>query len=100
VTFLSSSSSCILTRAEWTLFQTHCYSENLAAPGIEPGTSGSAARDSDHYITEAVNSATITNENYIHKENKRIIYIGNVCCHSDQSLLPKSLNTEVHYTNI
>jgi hypothetical protein len=29
-------------------FQTHCYSENLAAPGIEHGTSGSAARKSDH----------------------------------------------------
>jgi hypothetical protein len=41
-TFLSSSSSFILTRAEWTPFQTHCYSENLLAPGIEPETSGSA----------------------------------------------------------
>jgi hypothetical protein len=38
-TFLSSGSSFILTRAEWTPFQTHCYSENLAAPEIEPGTS-------------------------------------------------------------
>jgi hypothetical protein len=38
-TFLSSSSSFILTRAEWTPFQTHCYSENLVAPGIEPVTS-------------------------------------------------------------
>jgi hypothetical protein len=47
-TFLSSSSSFILTRDEWTSFQTHCYSENLAASGIEPGTSGSAARKSDH----------------------------------------------------
>jgi hypothetical protein len=28
--FLSSSFSFILTRAEWTPFQTHCYSENLA----------------------------------------------------------------------
>jgi hypothetical protein len=27
--------------AEWTPFQTHCYSENLASPGIEP-------RNSDH----------------------------------------------------
>jgi hypothetical protein len=35
-TFISSSSSFILTRAEWTPFQTHCYYENLAAPGIEP----------------------------------------------------------------
>jgi hypothetical protein len=36
-TFLSSSSSFTLTRAEWTPFQTHCYSENLVAPGLEPG---------------------------------------------------------------
>jgi hypothetical protein len=47
-TFLPSSSSFILTRAEWTPFQTHCYPENLAAPGIESGTSGYAARKSDH----------------------------------------------------
>jgi hypothetical protein len=33
--------------AEWTLFQIH-YSENLVAPGIERGTSGSVARNSDH----------------------------------------------------
>jgi hypothetical protein len=47
-TFLSSSSSFIFTRAEWTPFQTHCYSENLVAPGIEPGTSGFIARNSDY----------------------------------------------------
>jgi hypothetical protein len=47
-TFLSSVSSCILTRAEWTPFQTQCYSENLVAPEIEHGTSGLAARNSDH----------------------------------------------------
>jgi hypothetical protein len=47
-TFLSSSSSFNLTRAEWTPFQTHCYSENLVSSGIEPGTSGSAAKNSDH----------------------------------------------------
>jgi len=29
-------------------FQTHYYSENLVAPGIEPGTSVSVARNSDH----------------------------------------------------
>jgi hypothetical protein len=34
--------------AEWTPFQTHCYSENLVAPGIELGTSGSAARNCEH----------------------------------------------------
>jgi hypothetical protein len=33
--------------AEWTPFQTH-YSENLVAPEIEPETSGSVARNSDH----------------------------------------------------
>jgi hypothetical protein len=43
LSFLSSSSSFILTRAEWNPFQTHCYSENLAALAIEPGTSGLAA---------------------------------------------------------
>jgi hypothetical protein len=43
-TFLSNRSSFILTRAEWTPIQTHCYSENLAVPGIEPGTSGLAAQ--------------------------------------------------------
>jgi hypothetical protein len=47
-TFRSSSSSFILTRAEWTPLQTHCYSENLVAPEIEPGTSVSATRNSDH----------------------------------------------------
>jgi hypothetical protein len=47
-TFLSSSSSFILTLAEWTPFQTHCCSENLVAQGIEPGTSGLAYRNSDY----------------------------------------------------
>jgi hypothetical protein len=46
--FLSSSSSFILTRAEWTPFETHCYSENPAQLVIEPGTSVSAARNCDH----------------------------------------------------
>jgi hypothetical protein len=36
------------------LFQTHYFSENLVAPGIEPGTSGSAARNSDQQTAEAV----------------------------------------------
>jgi hypothetical protein len=35
-------------KAEWTPLQTHCYTENLMALGIEPRTSGSAARNSDH----------------------------------------------------
>jgi hypothetical protein len=40
--------------AEWTPFQTHYLSEILVVPGIEPGTSGSVARNSDHWTTEAV----------------------------------------------
>jgi hypothetical protein len=32
--------------AEWTPFQTHCYSGNLVAPAIEPVTSGLAVRKS------------------------------------------------------
>jgi hypothetical protein len=34
--------------AEWTPFQTHYFSENVVAPVIEPDTSGSVARSSDH----------------------------------------------------
>jgi hypothetical protein len=41
--------------SEWTLFQTHYFSEDLVVPGIESGTSGSVARNSDHYTTEAFN---------------------------------------------
>jgi hypothetical protein len=33
---------------EWTPFQTHYFSENLVVPGIEPGTSASLAKNSDH----------------------------------------------------
>jgi hypothetical protein len=33
--------------AEVTQFQTHYFSENVIAPGIELGTSGSVARKSD-----------------------------------------------------
>jgi hypothetical protein len=33
---------------QWTPFQAHYFSENLVAPGIEPGISGSVARNSDH----------------------------------------------------
>jgi hypothetical protein len=34
--------------AEWTPFQTPCFSENLEALEIEPGTSESVAKNSDH----------------------------------------------------
>jgi hypothetical protein len=34
--------------------QTHYFSENLVVQGIELGTTGSVARNSDHYTTEAV----------------------------------------------
>jgi hypothetical protein len=33
--------------AQWTPFQTHYFSGNVVEPGIEPGTSGSVARNSD-----------------------------------------------------
>jgi hypothetical protein len=52
--FLSSSSSFMPTRAEWTPFQTHCYSENFVAPAIEPRASVLEARNSDHETTETV----------------------------------------------
>jgi hypothetical protein len=38
----------LFREAEWTPFQTHYFSENLVAQGIEPRTSGSVARNSDH----------------------------------------------------
>jgi hypothetical protein len=37
-----------------TPFQIPYFSENLVGQGIEPGTSGSVARNSDHLTTEAV----------------------------------------------
>jgi hypothetical protein len=45
--FLQVASQLYTHEAECIPFQTH-YSENLVAPGIEPGTSGSVARNSDH----------------------------------------------------
>jgi hypothetical protein len=48
---LPNGSSICTHEAEWTPFQTHYFSENLVAPGIEPGTSGSVARNSGHYTT-------------------------------------------------
>jgi hypothetical protein len=43
--FLSSSSSVVLTTLYYTV---------LVVTGIEPGTSGSVARNYDHYTTEVV----------------------------------------------
>jgi hypothetical protein len=40
--------------AVWTLLQTRSYSENVVAQGIEPSTSRSAGRNSNHYTTEVV----------------------------------------------
>jgi hypothetical protein len=42
-------------KAQWTPFQIHCFSENVVEPGIEPGTFGSVARNSNHQTTEAAN---------------------------------------------
>jgi hypothetical protein len=46
--FHSSSSSAYPQDTEWTLLQVLYFSENVVVPGIEPGTSGSVARNSDH----------------------------------------------------
>jgi hypothetical protein len=46
--FHSSSSSVILTRLSGPPFQTHYFPENLVSLGIEPRTSGSVSRNSDH----------------------------------------------------
>jgi hypothetical protein len=35
--FHSISTSVVPNEAEWTPFQTHYFSENVVAPGIEPG---------------------------------------------------------------
>jgi hypothetical protein len=42
--------------AEWTPYQIHYFSENLVELGIEPGTSGIVARNSDHETTELVST--------------------------------------------
>ena len=56
--FYSSSSSVRPHEAEWTPFQTHFYSENLVAPGIEPGTSVSVARNSEE-LTVCTNYVSV-----------------------------------------
>jgi hypothetical protein len=40
--------------ADWTPFQTHDFSENVVAVGMEPRTSGSDVKNSDLQSTEAV----------------------------------------------
>jgi hypothetical protein len=45
--FSSKELSCT-HEAEWTAFQNHYFPENLLTPEIEPGTFGSAARNSEH----------------------------------------------------
>nr|CAD7610420.1 unnamed protein product [Timema genevievae] len=41
---------------------THCFTENLEAPGIEPGITGSVARNSDHLTTEVVEQQKVPEE--------------------------------------
>jgi hypothetical protein len=50
-TFHSCNSLVILTKLS-ELRSSHYFSVNLVAMGIEPGTFGSVARNSDHYTTE------------------------------------------------
>jgi hypothetical protein len=51
-----------LHEAEWTPFQTHYLSAILVAPGIEPGTSRSAARSCDRYTKDAVEVVLLLTE--------------------------------------
>jgi hypothetical protein len=44
-------------------FQTHYFSENLVAPGIEPVTSKSVARNSDHQTTDTIIQFFIIQQN-------------------------------------
>jgi hypothetical protein len=62
-----SGSSFTLTRAKWTTFQTHCYSENLVAPGIEPGTSGLPARN---WLLEHIGSHSLFYSKQLHNLGK------------------------------
>jgi hypothetical protein len=41
----------VFSKSDWTPFQTQYFAENVVALGIEPGTSGSIARNSDHETT-------------------------------------------------
>ena len=52
--FYSSSSSIDLTRLSGPRSRHTTSQKNLVAPGIEPGTSVSVARNADHQTTEAV----------------------------------------------
>jgi hypothetical protein len=52
--FHSMSSSGIITRLNGPRSRPTYFSENVVAPGIKPGTSGSLARNSDHQTKEAV----------------------------------------------
>jgi hypothetical protein len=46
--FFQVGSSIVLRRLSGPRYRTTTFSENLVAPGIEPVTSGSVARNSDH----------------------------------------------------
>jgi hypothetical protein len=52
--FLPSSSSIVLTRLSGPRCRPTTSQKDLVVPAIEPGTSGSVARNSDHYTTDAV----------------------------------------------
>jgi hypothetical protein len=65
--------------AEWTPFQTHSYSEYLAAPGIQPETSGFAAKNSDHLTTYEVENTELfvkTRSWEILKKQPHLGYLG------------------------
>jgi hypothetical protein len=57
--FLSSSSSVVRTSLSGPRSRPTTTQKNLVAPGIEPGTSGSIARNSEHQTSEVVNSENV-----------------------------------------
>jgi hypothetical protein len=66
---------------EWAPFQNHYYSENLVAPGIEPGTSLSVARNSDHLYRQ---------------ETLYFRFMPMVCTQTDLGVVESSWNVMAH----
>jgi hypothetical protein len=86
VIFLSSSSSFTIIRADWTPFQTHCYSENLVAPGIEPGisrlgpeTMTTRPQGRSSYSVQYVESGFVRNKYSIRTYCKYYLYVSDCC---------------------
>jgi hypothetical protein len=66
--------------AEWTPLQTHCFSETLVALGLEPRTSATVVRKSDHWTTEAAQELSF------HAEKKKHFLLDGTLHQSSQFL--------------